>query len=318
MALGDRERILNNLALACQLLAVTSPIVIACSIIRYYSEEILGYLLSLIGALLYFGAPIPLAQYMSSTSPEAQQAVANIIAGLRTAGFLAFVPGVMLVVIDLIRRIVHSMTKPRVAAGAVVWGKEENKSLSVKQRIYGNCWELPHCREFVRRLCPAYLAKTSCWRLKSGCYCDERTILKAMQSKGNELVKNAQFSHGVAASRAVSPAQKRARCRRCAIYLEHQRQKYRIISPLVFPAVVIGLWVISPNIQGWLQTAIQYTDHFMRFVSFNPQNLSGPGGWANQLTGSAAIQWMFIVWLGIMAISYTLQLVEYFIFKVQI
>lgn len=315
----DRQRVLQNMALACRVLGVTSIIVTACAIIRYYTEEVLGYMLSLAGALLYFGPPLVLAGYEYG-SAATREVTGGVASSLRSAGLVMFVPGSVMVVIDLVRRIIRSLTRPRITTGTLVWGREAPTRLSVKAKLYGSCWELPHCREFVRKLCPAYQERTSCWRLKSGCYCDERTVLRAMQARGaaTQLVKNAQFSHGLAGHRAVSAAQKRARCRNCAIYAEHQRQKYRIISPLVFPAVAISIWFLTPTIQLWIQSAIQFTDRFMKVVSFSPQGAAGSSRWAEQLTGSGAVEWMFIAWLGIMAVSYMLQLVEYFIFKVQI
>jgi hypothetical protein len=255
--------------------------------------------------------------FLTGGSKPVGAAVSIVAAQLQTTGLLLFAPGIVLVVRDLIVRLIGSLTNPR-TAGKAIWGQEEPKSLSIVQRIYGNCWDLPHCREFIRRGCPAHQSGASCWRIKQGCYCDENMILKAMSARGAELdmAKNARVTNGVAARLSLSGSEKRARCRSCGIYAEHQRQKYRLISPLVFPSVAIAIWVLSPTIQTMLGQAITVTDKFMKLVSFAPQ-VSQPT-WACQVSGSGAVEWMFIAWLGIMAVSYLLQLVEYFIFKVQI
>jgi hypothetical protein len=250
---------------------------------------------------------------------EASKAASTVVVHARDTGLMMLAPGLMLVLRDLLGRLIRLITRPRIASG-LVWGKEDRHDLSVLRRVYGHCWDLPHCREFIRKICPAYLAGHSCWRVKQGCYCDEKTIIRAMELRGGgtEMVKNAQFSHGFSGGRrSLSPAQKRARCRNCAIFSEHQRQKYRVVSPLVFPTVAIAIWLISPNVQSLIQNVVQFTDRFMKIASFMPQASMGPSAWT-YATGTGTIQWLFIAWLSIMAIGYTLQLMEYFIFKVQI
>ncbi|MDO8684823.1 MAG: hypothetical protein Q7N50_15275 [Armatimonadota bacterium] len=317
---ADYQRMMGNLAFACRAAGVMAIIVAVCAIILYHMEEVLGYILALLGALMYFATPFLFTPFAAGADARANAAVALILTQIRATGFMLFIPGLALVVRDLIRRIVNSISRPRISPSAAVWGQEQQTDLAVWKRIYGNCWDLPHCREFVRKFCPAYQAKSPCWRQKSGCYCDERTIVKAMQARNadSDVAKNAQFSHGIGGTRALTAAQKRARCRSCAIYAEHQRQKYRIISPLVFPAVALSIWVLSPSIQQWLQKAVQFTDHLMKYVSFVPQEFARSSGWTYQVSESATIGWLFIAWLSIMAVSYLLQLVEYFIFKVQI
>jgi hypothetical protein len=317
---ADRLRVINNIAFTCRIFGTASLITVISAVIRYYVEETLGYALSLGGALLYFVPPIALAGLATPNIRASSIAVGMLSSQAQATGLLMLAPGLMLVLRDLLGRLIRILTRPRIATG-LVWGKEDRQNISPIRRAYGRCWDLPHCREFIRKICPAYTAGHSCWRVKQGCYCDEKTIVRAMEIRGAgaDVVKNAQFSHGFSSGRQnLSGAQKRQRCRNCAIYSEHQRQKYRVISPLVFPTVAIAIWLVSPNIQSLIQSVVLFTDRFMKLASYTPQASMGPSAWTYYTSGAGTIQWLFIVWLSIMAIGYTLQLMEYFIFKVQI
>ena len=315
---SDRHRVIQNIAFACRALTTTGLIVVVCAIIRYYVEESLGYVLSIFGALLYFVPPFLFAS-MLSTGGGTGLAVSIIGSQLQTLGMTALAPGLALVLRDLIGRLARLATRPRLPAG-LVWGKEDRKNVSVLRGVYGHCWDLPHCRGFIKKICPANLAGKSCWRIKCGCYCDERTIIRAMeaQAPGASSDNKRAYSQLLVKQPALTSTAKRERCRNCSIYAEHQRQKYRILSPLVFPAVAVAIWILAPRIHSGLARVVAFTDHLMRSISFAPQTMAGASEWTRYVAGTGTIQWLFIAWLSIMAISYILRLIEYCVFKVQI
>ena len=78
-----------------------------------------------------------------------------------------------------------------------------------------------------------------------GCMCDERILLKAAAGKGpdNESYRGIMKSLGLdkPIESSLAGQIKRARCRRCNIFLDHQKQKYRLLAPLVFPIVGIAI-----------------------------------------------------------------------------
>ncbi|MDO8585799.1 MAG: hypothetical protein Q7T82_02055 [Armatimonadota bacterium] len=314
----DRGRVIQNLALVCRAATTAGLIVVVCAIIRYYVEETLGYALSIAGALLYFAPPLLLGSLMSSTKPTSL-AVGIVGSRLQTLGMTALAPGLALLLRDLIGRLVRLLTRPRLAAG-MVWGREARESVSPLRRIYGRCWEMPHCRAFIRSICPAYNVRKSCWRVKCGCYCDERTIIRAIeaQSGGATPENKRAYSQLLVRQPALTGAEKRERCRNCSIYSEHQRQKYRILSPLIFPGVALAILLTLPRIHIGLKHAVAFTDRFMRSMSFTPQGGIGPSEWSYYVSATGTIQWLFIAWLSIMAISYALRLIEYCVFKIQI
>jgi len=320
MSVHQRWQAVELIRSACRALGAAGLVVTLCVFVRYYREEFLGYALSLAGALLYFGLPYMLASHGGDLVAEAKKAAGVIIQTLRTTGLVLFVPGSALIARDVALRLFRSLTERKISRGAIVWGREERANLGLTRKLYGSCWDMPYCREYVRSVCRAYVKRKPCWRLKAGCYCDEGVIQRAIKARGvgDEFVKAARFTHDSAGHRGLSAAEKRARCRRCAIYAEHQQQKYKIASTLVVPAVVVAIWRLMPDIQIWLQRAVAFADRFMKIATIQPPQSAGGGDWAGGTSGFGTVEWMFIAWLGIMLVSYALQLVEYLIFKVQV
>lgn len=318
MSEADRQRILVNLRFACGAMGTSCLVVVISAVIRYYVEETLGYALSLIGALFFFAPPFVLSA-PSNNSAYSNVAISIVGSQLQTIGLTTLAPGLLLLFRDIVSRIIRTLTQPRKATN-MVWGRGEQRGISPWRKAYGRCWELPHCRQFIRNLCNAYGSGKSCWRIKSGCYCDERTILRAMQAKGEGLdaEKHPIVSSALYKQPALTPAEKRARCRNCAIYSHHQLQKYRVVSPLAFPAVALLVWIFTPNLYAMIQHLVNFTDKIMKYVAFAPEGVGGASDWTQYVSGAGAVNWLFIAWLSIMTISCTLHLIEYFVFKVQV
>lgn len=314
----DRARVLGNVAFACRVLGVSGTVLALSAAARYYAEETLGYMMSLLGVMLYFGTPWAFSSWFEQPNP----AIALVVVELRLLGMILFLPGVVLLVRDITFRVrfgaAHKEKEKR--DGAFLVGDEAlREEEPYRPRAYAKCWQMPYCREFVRKICPAYEARKSCWRVKAGCYCDEQTILRAMkiQSKeGRMFAKDLRYRMGSTERRTkLSRAQKRALCRSCVIYQLHQQQKYKLISPLVFPATAALIWVMYPTIEAVFRKGVHLTDVFMKKVSFLPQ------AYDKVPSGSSVPQVVlvfFVAWLAIVAVSYGLRLVEFCIFKAQI
>ena len=128
----------------------------------------------------------------------------------------------------------------------------------------------------------------------------------------NEYAKG--FMHTLAQDNKTTPSmsakQKRLRCRRCVIYSEHQRQKYRVLSPLMFPAVAIAFYVFYAQLVRLLGIVYANTDRFVSFVTAHPQQVVG--------SEQHVFTVLAIVWLWIVVLSYALRLLEYLIFDLQV
>ncbi len=315
---ADRAQITQVVVWAARVLVDACAVVVVCVIVRLFNEEVVGQALSAAGALLYFGSPILLVTYAGLGKAGGSTLPRTIVDAFRLAGGICFVPGLVLLLRDAILRIWNGISVKRVIEKrAEEEDKEPPPRKSPWHKVYSACWEMDFCRGFVRKVCPAYAARKSCWRVKVGCYCDEKTILKAMMSEGKENI----HTRGIMQTLGIDDKPesklgskvKKQRCRRCGIYMEHQRQKYQLLSPMVFPAVGILLYVFYEQISAVLWVVLQKTDTIMSFLAYKTgtasQSFSGDGP---LLTGLA------FAWLSIVVISYTLRLLEYLIFELQV
>lgn len=312
---AERVNFINYLNLVNQCLVYSGAAVVLALIVRLSREEILGQALSLLGATFYFGSPAAFGMIAEYRVLAANVYILSVITAFRTLGLVCLIPGLILVLRDAAVRIWTGVSVKRVLERR--WGDEEERlKKNLKNSLYGCCWDLPFCRDFVRKVCPAYSSKKSCWRVKVGCYCDEKTILRAMMSSGedNEHVQGIMNSLGLNKSdtkSSLSKRLKRERCRRCMIYAEHQRQKYRILSPAVFPAVGLILFACYGTVSACIGNALTRTDKVISFLMY--RHTAG-----TSVEQQHAMTVMAIAWLVIVAISYTLKAIEYFVFELQV
>ncbi|MHB9037846.1 MAG: hypothetical protein ACYC64_14405 [Armatimonadota bacterium] len=315
LAAADSKYLLDTLRIAVTALTIASAIVVVSLIVRFYYEEVVGQALSVAGALMYLGTPEVFGRFVSVQNAQAAGVVSTIVREFCFVGMICLIPGLVLVVRDCILRIWRGISVKRILESR--WGDERERERRKKPKFYGSCWDMSYCREFVRQVCPAFTAKKPCWRMKVGCYCDEHTILMAMAGKGdgNDSYKGILHSLGLdgqSKKPKVSAKVKRARCRRCGIYAEHQRQKYRILSPIAFPSVVLALYIFYGQISNYVGTALEKTDRFVSFLSYKTV------ADYSFATDGRIITNLAVVWLGIIIISYTLRTLEYLIFDLQV
>jgi hypothetical protein len=314
LTVADSTYLMHSIAIASRCLIIASAIVVVSLIIRFFYDEAVGQALSVLGAGVYFGAPEVFGRVIGSLNGPAVGVVAGIVQQFALVGVICLAPGLVLVVRDCILRIWRGVSVRRVLEAR--WG-DEKRLKSKKPKFYGSCWDMSFCREFVRRVCPAFQAKKPCWRVKVGCYCDEHTILMAMagEGDGNESYKGILHSLGLdgqSKKPQVSAKVKRARCRRCGIYSEHQRQKYRVFSPMVFPSVTLALYLFYGQISAYVVQALEKTDKFVSFLTYKAVDSFSIA------TDQRMIVNLAVVWLGIIIVSYTLRTLEYLIFDVQV
>lgn len=320
---GDRLRILTNMASACKALGVCWTVLVVSTAVRYYAEEMLGYGMSLLGIVLYFGTPWMLAVSYTEADIRANPSLGMIGAESRVLAVVALILGTLLVIRDVFYRIGQSkLARIRQAEKnkfkSFVVGDVDSVEEPPKPGMYAKCWNMSFCTGFVRQYCPAFEAKKSCWQVKCGCLCDEKTILRALMIKGGDdgnIKKELDIRGLTANAPELSSAQKRERCRNCTIFQFHQHQKYRLISPIIPVAVLVLMYGLFSMLQEWFMVAVKYTDAFVTKVSFLPQH-----GQATHSVSSMPefVFWLFIIWLGIMVVSYTLKFVEFCVFKLQI
>ncbi|MCL6519676.1 MAG: hypothetical protein K6T99_07555 [Armatimonadetes bacterium] len=321
LPLQDKLRVIRNIIYAAKILGASGIIFLIAAAIRFYDEETVGYLLLIFGGILYWGIPSTFAGKIQLLPKSMAYLPMYVLGQFKLVGIAAILLSVVFIIGDLylrlsgVRRFVEQKASERRTGSALA--AEEVKP----GRLYLACWQTPYCRPHIRKYCNAYEKRKTCWRIKSGCYCDEEMVIRILR-QNQKAVKgfDIKFSETATRRQNLTPAQKRERCRNCFLYAEHQKQKYKILSPLVFPAVFLLMFYYLQPIKSFLHKAIVFTEHFAEIASFGARH-GQPGSqppWANLPSTANAVEWLLIFCIYLVIVTYLLRFLEYCIFKWQI
>ena len=260
---AERVQAMQTLGMVNNALTVSLIATLISATLLYYAEAGAAVIMLLGAAFFAYGMEY-FAGILGFTGKNfAQQgAVIAALRELHLAALITAVPGILLMIRSLIVRLFGSRDEDIANSD---YGKNAKTEADQPRALIGamaKCWQLPYCREGVRKTCPIYHARTKCWKQRVGCMCEENIIrLAQAPTKGDapatiEMAKGMGFvaiGDLIAKSEAevrpnmptregprgvriptnphLSDAQKRERCRNCIIYNEHQRQKYRFLLP---------------------------------------------------------------------------------------
>ena len=244
---GEQQRIISNIAIAGGVLR-WSLLGLALSLFVLMWDDRLTSVITLVAGLgLYFGAA-PLLGTIGRTSAIGTLAITLSKGGYALAGL-----GLVKCVCDLAAWVIELPERMRVRAdiGVAQQAEPSQQREARNATMFSPCWKLPFCREVIRKQCPAYLAKTTCWKFGRGCYCDEEMISRIIRGESMENVKAPTRM-----SRQGKPP-----CHRCYIFLEHQGLKYRVFSPVAVPATIAIMyfgWPIYTVMTGKIGTSLQW------------------------------------------------------------
>ncbi len=333
-----------NLALVLMLIS---------SLILHYEEQGVGYIYLILAAVLAYGFKFLIENLYGADAAKFNNSGAGKATSQElqlTAIFFA-VAGVLMVARQLVVRVIEGREGADLTN--VSYGKDA-KTEEVPKAIIGavaKCWQLPFCREGVRKTCPIYHARTKCWKQRVGCMCEENVIRLAAIGGSGETAKpldaNTEPTKGqgfipigelivenerkktdtlptkigprgvrIPTNPHLTEAQKRMRCNNCIIYNEHQRQKYQLFSPIVtllVPLVVV--WKFD-NIRAFIGVAMSKLDGLLGHLSFSGQ--SGTSDLSRNVTGSLPVEIVLVICLTLVMMTWTLRFLEYCMFKLKI
>jgi hypothetical protein len=217
----------ENVRIASTVLSWSLVAIVASMLILMADDKVVGPAVAVVGFVMHFGA-VPLLSSIGKT-----QAVGYMIVAARGAGLILTVLGLMKYAVDMARWLMDLPNRMQQGANVGVADRAEVAQQRAAQNatMFSPCWQLPFCREVIRKQCPAYLAKKRCWKFGRGCYCDEEMISRIVRGESMNTV-----SAPTRMSRQGKPP-----CGRCYIFLEHQRLKYNVVSPLAIPATVLAM-----------------------------------------------------------------------------
>jgi hypothetical protein len=354
-----QARISTNIQGTIFYLNVAVIVLLVTSVILYYDEPSLGYLLVILAVALYFGVPY----FVDSQMPgqvEAWEKARNVpmlslYHEARVMALILIVPGIGLTLYDIVCRVLAAGRGERVDRTAMQYGGGAKEIAPANPALIGAfaaCWQLPFCRESLRVRCPIYHLRRKCWRERVGCMCEEIRIREALARffDRQEETGNLNFATGLQEAAAGEPQigssvqtgpredviripeirkdqikipvdnampieAKRARCRECVIYNEHQRYKYQLLAPivtLIFPVVaVINFDAILQYLQHLLSTA----DRVMARLSFDPHAREVGLGAATSSSDVANI--IMVACLVIILTTFALRALEYVVFTLK-
>lgn len=360
LSAASRQQSIQIISSAVTWLNLSLAILLISLVVLFYDEEVLGYVLVLLAVGLYYGVPFLFDQCLASQVAEWHR-VKNPVAlaiynELRFMGLVVALPGLALMLRDIVCRLAHGVKRDRDEFTAMQYGGSAHEEAPTGIALIGvlaKCSQMTFCREAMRVVCPIYLSHTRCWHERIGCMCEENVVRRAVDSvihmdepKPSEPVpaadairmadepepgpekKPSKDSSDVTVempSRSrvprgkvriphntlISPAAKRARCRDCVIYNEHQRLKYQFFAPLVVLGVPALAWWQIDAIASVLGALLQSADRVMSRLSLDPNMRST--GIADAIPSSA--QYIIIGCLVVIATTMALRFLETCTFK---
>lgn len=274
----------------------------------------------LCGALFWFGFPV-LVGYLMNVKGGTGNAVVDIaVRNIVTAGKVMLVAMVWPVV-EFVWRALRSVPLKQMQEDLVAKSRLKREAPKAakpktKPHFLSPCWHLPYCRDYLVNMCPAFKAKRRCWKFGGGCFCDQ-SMIEAMltgmsrgpQQRGQQAYFKSEIAArtGVARQRAGKPP-----CKKCFIYLEHERLKYDVMHPLAYPAAVAIVYFGYPYIkQFWIWGQTTLTNIWTQLAY---QQVTTPEALL-EMKGMEAVTVMFAILCGMFLLIGLLRFCELWCFK---
>ncbi len=321
---ADKARVLGNIAIAAKALRFGLGAGSIAAGVVFLTEETIGLVMLAAAALIGFG--IPYAYTFFGGDPKGNLAAGRSLGAFPAAVLVPFGVAGLLIARDIVVRLATAIRgKPEKKEDLTYGGAAEKEQKPVRLSLFAKCWEGPFCREFVRTQCPIYLKREACWRVKRGCYCEEDIVTAAATRVSGVTLDMApdrryNFANPGGGGAATAPkrieltmSQKKQRCRNCVIYNEHQREKYKILMPVVLIGGAVLCFFLLGSMRHYLGTGLAGIEGLMSRLSFLPGEKTPKMGKPSETT-----EWVFIGAFSVMFISKLLQGLEWACFKAKI
>ncbi len=315
-------RKLGNIVLMGKVLCAAGILGTLAFIVAMAHEVAYGVAAGIVGLALIFGTPMLLITKLQS--PDSPAGVA-----IQEWTFRAGLGICVLALLRVVYQIGHMLkTGPKSREKAL---RDEEERLGPKkvkrvQGVYSRCWDLPYCHDTIRDVCPAYKDRKNCWRMKRGCNCDPMMVETMIQAgaarmgKGQDKVgaKKQQTADdymrdavGAGKGAKGTPSGRTISCKKCPIYGEHQRQKFKIVNPIALVLTIVGLVLCYPILNEAYKGTVQWMANTA--AEFTMGNQIDPGKWFAYLD-TPTVQVFFFAIVSLFLVSYVLKFVEWAVF----
>lgn len=305
-------RILANLRLMGTILVVSGGVGTAALIIVTFDEVAWSVLAGLVGGGLLFGTPALLASYAKGAQTQSVQIV----------GHYSALAGEIILGLVILRVLWEVVFYIRVGSRRMPVTPEEKEAEKLKRKgaatagVWARCWDMPYCQEAVREHCPAYKARKTCWKFGYGCMCHPKLIeaLIRMSTQGATAVEKARQAEYVRsdleADTVLKPDQRTIPCTKCPIFTEHQRQKFRIVNPIIALGTIAALIAAYKPVMALYRVFVDGLARIAARLTYGTQ--VDPRAWFAYLD-SPTVRIFFYVIVGTLVLAYLLKAVEYLI-----
>lgn len=319
------SKVVSNVNTAGLMFGVMLVIAAFGGIFAIWTQKGAGIAMTAIGLLVYFGVPFLVRSQFGILGPNnnsmATYAASQLISGCYIGGIGTAVIGLLKYLIEVILWIVEMpdrmMQKANVGTGQQMEAAQQR--VAQNANALSPCWSLPFCREVIRKQCPAYLARKTCWKFKRGCYCDDEMIARIIRGESLEKIK---------APTKMSQLRKPP-CGRCYIYMEHQSHKFRMISPLTIPITVVLMVAAWGPFGQAFEPVYKRLDNMQKNLKFfqtpNPIEASAEDqeavrklGEVDQEKTMAFTQWFIGLILGFLLLVYISKFMEWAVFEAKL
>jgi hypothetical protein len=328
----QQAAIAQRVGYACRVFAAGVVILLAALVYRSRSMPELQAVYAVGGLALALGGPL-LVQYAvgGARTGWASQEIARTF---RALGVICLGAAVIYALLDAVDRLRARRPRKR-TEDAIVTSPQRVREMAESgkrlDRFLGKCWNLPYCRPAMKPFCPVFQRQRQpCWRIGVGCMCSEEVLLIAARNEGFDVARGSAGQPGGLMvlptldqmARELTPRQKSARCGRCVIYMHHQEQKYRAAVWVAFAAVTGAVLVGLPLWQRLYVRAAVAAERVTRTVALpmptKPEE-QHPAlqPWVGRLAESTFVEWVVILCVALLALTYVLRLVEFVIYRLR-
>ncbi len=308
-------RIVANLRLTGQLLAVSAGCSAVCVVIITFQEIAWSVLTGIVGLAYLLGIPFLISGNMRSATSPAAQPLATW--GTLAGKIIVVVVGVR-ILYEVYRQLTHGerrlkQDQPQVGEKAKPGEKGKLKTIWP----WTPCWQMPFCHQAIQEMCPAFKARTTCWRFGRGCNCDPGLVEQLIRTGGvgastDSEKRQRQQEYIRSDLRADAPVERERTlpCKECAIYLEHQRAKFHFVNPILVIATIVAFFVFYQPLVRLYELFITGMANVASQFTYGSQ--VDPQHWFDQLN-TPTVQVFFLIILALLILSWVLKFTEWLI-----
>lgn len=263
---------------------------------------------ALVGGLFFYHAPFLILLLISFVNGNHK---ANIVVQLMFYCKLAGIIAVFLSLFSLLfAYVLLFMHREKTRRESKMQFAVDAKSHVEKPSLIPKCWQMSRCRPVVRYSCPNYIDKKTCWKRRSGCFCDKELanylINHSAKGEADEMIVMQQASSNRPTTNGLrrSWREQKKLCYSCPLFLEHQEYKYRRFSSMSIILTIVITGALYPLYHIAYQTGMKALDKILQ-GKFNIPGVSVDTSLVN-----SPFEWVLLAVLAMLLWSYLITAVD--------